>query len=222
MSFKNRKEDTYPIVEIFKSVEGEGIRVGAPALFVRFGHCNLKCIWCDTLYAQDFKEMNYMSKEQIAAEILRQHCKMVTFTGGEPLQQVEFIKWFCDKYPSFEVNIETNGSMPLNKADYEDAIITMDWKCPSSGMNDKMLARNLNVLDNSDVLKFVVADEKDLKEVLRVMMEYHPRATVFVNPVFGKMPFDVLARFIVDNDFLDMRMGLQIHKIIWAPEMRGV
>lgn len=215
----------YPVVEIFKSIEGEGIRTGSPTVFVRFAYCNLKCSYCDTKYAQSFDEATYMSREEIATKILSLNCKRVTFTGGEPLERGEnFIRWFIKNFPDHGVNIETNGSKDVSKycTEYSDVIVTMDYKCPSSKMCDKMMISNLEKLTSIDVLKFVVADSNDLKEVVRVLMEHKPRCHIYVSPVLGKMDFETLAKFVVEHDFLGIRMGLQIHKFIWSPDKRGV
>lgn len=222
----NDYKDKFPIVEIFKSIEGEGIRTGAPTVFVRFGRCNLNCSWCDTKYSHDSKEYKYMTKEEIATKILSFRCDKITFTGGEPLDVgADFIKWFMANNSGIEVNIETNGSMPIDsftKLHTDRLIITMDYKCPSSGMTSKMNKNNLRQLRDCDVLKFVVADDADLAEVVKIMMEHKPNGYIYLSPVFGQMDLQKLADFVVNHDFLGLRMGLQIHKIIWEPTARGV
>lgn len=213
----------YPIVEIFKSIEGEGIRTGAPTVFVRFGGCNLSCSWCDTKYSHDRKVWTMMTQEDIAVQILYFKCNKITFTGGEPLDHAEFITWFRSRNPHIEINIETNGSKDIgNLVGLYRVIVTMDYKCPSSGMTDKMNKRNIPLLTEDDVLKFVVANNEDLDEVVRIVMEYKPSCHIYVSPVFGQMDLRKLADFVVSHDFLKLRMGLQIHKFIWDPSARGV
>ena len=216
--------DNYRIVEIFKSVDGEGIRTGLPVIFVRFAGCNLKCSWCDTVYSQSGGEGIMMSKEEIVARLMLLNCKRITFTGGEPLENgKKFISWFIGNYPEFETNIETNGSIYIGEiARNHTHFITIDYKCPSSGMEDKMEKRNFSKLNEDDVLKFVVADDKDLDTVRKVLIEYKPDCHIYISPVFGQMDLQKLADFVIKHDFLGVRVGLQIHKIIWDPSMRGV
>lgn len=210
------------VTEIFKSIEGEGIRTGYPTVFVRFAGCNLDCEWCDTKYSRYKSDGKLMTFEQIYNEIMKYNCRRITFTGGEPLLNKDFIKWFRTKCSGMSINVETNGSVEISDIlDYVD-IVTMDYKCKSSGMNVYMYLPNLKVLRRQDVLKFVVSDEKDLAEVLEVVYEYRPKCTIYLSPVFGKMDLQMLANFILDNHMYDFRMGLQIHKIIWDPETRSV
>lgn len=224
MAIADKIDVRYPVVEIFKSIEGEGKRTGEPTVFVRFAECNLNCSWCDTTYSHKTGEDTmWYTKEELAVEILKYNCFNVTFTGGEPLfRGINFINWFAHEFgEQFDINVETNGSVDIGKL-MSNVWVTIDYKCPSSGMTEKMNLDNLLKLKKNDVLKFVVADERDLKEVIRIMMNYKPRCTVYVNPVFGKMDLQKLAKFVCDNHFLGIRMGLQIHKIIWDPNTRGV
>jgi len=219
-------ENMFYISEIFKSIEGEGIRTGLPVVFVRFGGCNLSCSYCDTGYAQTVKDSKLMSRKQILLDILSHNCNRVTFTGGEPLfAGKDFIKWFLEKHlHGMEVNIETNGSIliPNWLNDQYRVIITMDYKCFSSGMSHKMVVENLKKLKTKDVLKFVVGDDKDLEQVVKLVIEHEPQCNIYLSPVFGKMDLQKLAEFVVKHDKLNLRLGLQIHKFVWDPNMRGV
>lgn len=134
----------YSVNEMFLSVEGEGIRTGFLSTFVRFNGCNLCCSYCDTLYAQDVQEPN-MSLQEILESIAKIGCCRVTLTGGEPLFRagmndlIEALSW-----GGYHVNIETNGSVPIEPCcSLPGVFVTMDWKCPSSGMLGSMLESNL-------------------------------------------------------------------------------
>lgn len=222
--FNNSKtQQPVSVVEIFKSIDGEGIRTGLPAIFVRFGGCNLHCSWCDTGYALSRKDGKLMTYMDVVTEIKSLACKRITFTGGEPMLEADFVLWFLDNFPEFEVNVETNGAVPIQSlTKYENVIITMDYKCPSSRMTEKMLKSNFKYLRSRDVLKFVVADDFDLNEAISRLVEFKPKCSIYFSPVFGKMDLQKLAKFIIDYDYLGVRMGLQIHKIIWDPNKRGV
>ena len=215
-----------PIVEIFKSIEGEGVRTGLPTVFVRFAVCNLNCAWCDTNYSHKLSDATeHLSKEELVSRILVLKCKRITFTGGEPLERGgDFIKWFATNYPDFDINIETNGSKDLSSyTEYDNVMFTVDYKCPSSGMTGKMNLATFKQLRNRDVVKFVVADDVDLQTVLDVMYNKTPTTKqIYLHPVFGQMDLIKLAEFVINYDFLDLRIGIQIHKIIWDPNKRGV
>lgn len=212
--------------EIFKSIEGEGIRAGFPAIFIRLHGCNLSCSYCDTRYSCEGMEY----KEKTIDEILSECYKFfpitrVTLTGGEPLlhdNAFELVRELTNA--GYEVNIETNGSFEVYQYTKMDGVIvTMDWKSPSSGMNDKMLPENVRYLQPCDVLKFVVGSIADLAEAERIIKQYRPRSHCFISPVFGKISMESIVSFITNHPTLiDCRMQVQLHKIIWDPNKRGV
>ena len=215
-----------PVCEIFSSIEGEGKRSGAPCTFVRFVGCNLRCAWCDTKYSYDRNdECRDMTPSQIAAIASDMRNRCVTLTGGEPLLNIDFAMSLAEKLigRGMEVNFETNGSISLPRlADGRESVFyTMDWKCPSSGMTTSMVEDNLGVLREQDVLKFVVADERDMAEMKTVLDSHVVKAQVFVSPVFGAIKPSDIVRFVLENE-LDVRVQLQLHKLIWNPDKRGV
>ena len=128
------------VSEIFKSIEGEGIRMGQSAVFVRLHGCNLRCSYCDSMYAVEGPDFKLMSVGEVlaAVEAYRNESgvKCVTLTGGEPLIH-EGVSELLTKFSEagFEVNIETNGTVPC-KWQLPGLFYTMDWKCKSSGMSE--------------------------------------------------------------------------------------
>lgn len=217
-----KTEEKVTVNEIFFSIEGEGIRAGLPTVFVRFAGCNLRCRWCDTQYAQNPDAGVSLTYEELYKKIEAHGCKRITFTGGEPLLNKDFIKWFRKRCKDMEINIETNGAVDISDIlDYAD-IITMDYKCYSSGMRDQMLVENLKLLRPQDVLKFVVANYTDLNQMKFILDQYKPKCQIFVSPVFGQMDLQELAEFILKNREYNLRMQVQLHKIIWGPNKRGV
>jgi len=219
-------QQTVNVVELFKSIEGEGIRAGFPTTFVRFAGCNLKCSYCDTAYAQENCSGRSMEWTHLMQQIFLAGCERVTFTGGEPLLNGRaFIKYFLKHCPyKFDVNIETNGAVDIkNFVTNPNAMITMDYKCPSSGMMDTMLCSNLSALRETDVLKFVVGTKEDLDEVEDILLTYNVHCrNIYINPVFGQLPLQTIADFVINCRLRGVRMGLQMHKIIWDPDQRGV
>lgn len=204
--------------EIFYSIEGEGIRTGALATFVRFTGCNLRCSYCDTKYA--FSEGKELSMDEIIAEVENIGCRNVTVTGGEPLLQgIDLIRELCMR--GYEVNVETCGALPIEDVQFQNSIVTMDYKTPSSGMENKMLLSNIPKLRKQDVLKFVCARE-DFDAVKRVYEEFCPACPVYISPVFGKCEPIELVELAKEIGMPNVHVQVQLHKIIWKPEERGV
>ena len=210
------------VVEIFKSIDGEGIRAGYPVTFIRLAGCNLRCSYCDTKYSYDSLIYKNETIYDIMEEVDKLGCNRITLTGGEPLihnNVQELIETLTDN--NYEVNIETNGSVDIKKyTKNKNVIITMDYKCPSSGMEDKMLLKNLSSLRTKDVLKFVVGSKEDLNKCKQIIKD--TKAQVFISPVFGNIEPKEIVKYILDNNMYNCRVQLQLHKFIWNPEERGV
>ena len=229
------------INEIFSSIDGEGIRTGYPVTFIRSQFCNLKCTYCDTKYSWDANDENgnpqftVMTVEEIVAKCKELKNRRITFTGGEPLIQkdaAELVAALLDQ--GFEVNIETNGAVELepfenrlvdvlqNDELLNNLIYTLDYKTASSGMEDKMIMENINFLIEGDVLKFVVGSKAELDRMKEIVLEYNPRSEIFISPVFGDIEPKELVDYILENNLQNVRVQLQLHKLIWDPETRGV
>lgn len=225
------------INEIFSSIDGEGIRTGFPVTFIRTYGCNLLCSYCDTLYAVDpqTEEDKQNAFTSMGIDEIVEKCKelknrRITFTGGEPLIQKDaayLVNKLLDE--GFEVNIETNGAVNIEEFDVKIAsknlfnlIYTLDYKTASSGMEDKMILSNLEYIGTEDVLKFVVGSREDLDKMKEIVTNYDIEAEIFVSPVFGKIEPRELVEYVLENDLQNVRVQLQLHKIIWNPETRGV
>ena len=203
--------------EIFFSIDGEGKRAGCLAAFVRLAGCNLRCTYCDTEYA--FADGKPMGVKEIAEEV--EGWENVTVTGGEPLCQD--IHALLELLRGHEVNIETNGSVDVTPYhDYPHVFMTLDYKCPSSGMESSMLEINFQTLRPRDVLKFVVGDMEDLRKAQEVCEKYEPRCPVYLSPVFGKIEAKEIVEYMKSARYKNWRLQLQLHKYIWPPDARGV
>lgn len=209
------------VVEIFKSIDGEGIRTGLPVTFIRLEGCNLRCSYCDTKYSYENPDYTEMTYKEIVSVVRSIGLKNITITGGEPLTHQDILQLVRRLIEcNYEVNIETNGSVDISPFLYDDVIITADYKCPSSGMENKMILDNLKKLRNQDVLKFVVQTKEDL-EVCRRLCKF-TKATVFISPVFGKIQPKDIVDYVLANNMDNCRVQVQLHKIIWEPDARGV
>ena len=226
------KDQRYRVVEIFNSIEGEGKRAGTVATFIRLYKCNLRCSYCDTPYGYKGSCYTYMSASEIINECHRFGTHNITLTGGEPLYYPEEAKFLVDELVrrGYEVNIETNGSVDLKQYfgwRKPGSFFTMDLKCPSSDMSEKMSLSNLDYLDSGDVIKCVVGSTEDMAWAFSRLREHKIRATVYFSPVFGKIEPSKIAEYIKLNQSIigiapEIRLQLQIHKFIYPVDMRGV
>jgi len=209
------------ITEIFHSIQGESSYAGQPCVFVRLTGCPLRCTWCDTDYA--FYGGNEFSIDEVLAKVQTYGCRLVEVTGGEPLVQpksLPLMTRLCDA--GYTVLLETSGAVNIAPVDPRAHVI-LDVKCPGSGMTDRMHWPNLSQLAAKDEAKFVMADRADYDWSREILTQYDvaSRCPVLFSPVFGLLDARQLAEWIL-ADRLPVRFQLQMHKYIWAPDMRGV
>ena len=219
----------YKVVEIFESINGEGKKSGQLALFIRFQKCNLNCSYCDTKWAnRDTSPYTLMSLEELYNKVVESGIKNITITGGEPLLQEnigEFLKKL-GKNLELNVEIETNGSVNLKRlSEIENPpSFTMDYKLPSSNMEKYMDLDNFQYLTEKDTIKFVAGDLDDLEKAREIIEKYFlvGKCAVYISPVFGKMELSSIVDFMKKYKMNGVNMQLQMHKIIWDPEAKGV
>src|SRR5271167_277714 len=225
------------IIEIYKSLQGESSYAGLPCVFVRLAGCNLRCTWCDSEYT--FTGGKRMTPEEIETEVhrLSPDGGLVEITGGEPLLQESEVVPLMDRLlvAGYTVLLETSGERPLELVPSQVAKI-VDVKCPDSGEADTFRPENLNALTARDEVKFVIASRRDY-EFARGFVREHALssrvASVILSPAFRKdaagardashclVDPQELAEWIL-ADGLIARLGLQIHKFIWEPSLKGV
>jgi 7-carboxy-7-deazaguanine synthase len=207
------------INEIFYSIQGEGKWMGLPNIFIRTTGCNLRCSFCDTTYAYETGEE--MSIEEIINRIRKHPCNYVCITGGEPLLQeaiVQLIDVLLEK--KYVICLETNGSIDIeNLVGKKSLLISLDIKCPSSAMHEKMNFNNVSLLTCNDQLKFIIQNREDYEYAKKITKKYKPQSAIFFQPVWG-INLKELSSWVL-NDGLDVRIGLQLHKIIWG-DRKGV
>lgn len=204
------------IYSIFKSLQGEGLTIGAPTTFIRTSGCPLRCTYCDT--PQAFDKGEQMSLDDIMKKVKQMKCSHVCLTGGEPLAQKDAAKLIqMILGDGYNLVIETNGAMSLDDLPcVENLSISMDIKCPSSGESEKMLFENIEILGPTDQLKFIIQDDADYKYAKGIMEKYSPKCEVILTPVGGKDLRDLAEKVLKDG--LNVRVLPQLHKFIWGDE----
>lgn len=221
------------ITEIFKSIQGEGTRAGLPCIFIRLTGCNLRCSWCDTAYAFYGGTKHSLDEilDKVRALAGAGRVSLIEITGGEPLLQPE-TPALAEKLlaENFTVMIETSGerfvgTLPGN------VIKIVDVKCPDSGEGGTFNLENLAAVGREDEIKFVIASRRDY-EFARDFTAQHGLAQrvrqVLFSPAFPDPAgawLGLSARELTEwilSDELPVRLGMQLHKFIWDPAMKGV
>ena len=225
------------ITEIYKSIQGESTYAGLPCVFVRLTGCNLRCNWCDSEYT--FTGGHPMTLEEVETEVesLSPRGGLVEITGGEPmLQERELVPLMQRLLRSgYTVLLETSGERPLEHVP-KGVIKIVDVKCPDSGEPDTFNMDNLDALEAHDEVKFVLSDRSDYEFARDFVARHHLTSridAVLFSPAFSKEatggrdtehclldPRELAEWMLADN--VQARLGLQIHKFIWDPAMRGV
>jgi 7-carboxy-7-deazaguanine synthase len=225
------------ITEIYKSIQGESTYAGLPCVFVRLTGCNLRCSWCDSEYT--FQGGHRMELEEVIEEVeqLNPQGGLVEITGGEPMLQerevVPLMQRLLDA--GYTVLLETSGERPLERVP-KGVVKIVDVKCPGSDEGDTFRMENLEALNSSDEVKFVLSDRTDY-EFAREFTIRHSLArrvnAVLFSPAFSKEATGArdashclldpreLAEWVI-ADQLPARLNLQVHKFIWDPSMKGV
>ena len=169
-----------------------------------------------------------MTAEEVYAYIKETQVTNVTLTGGEPLLQQDMgeLLELLSQDPELYVEIETNGSVLLSKfSDLENPpSSTMDYKLPSSGMERMMALENFDHLTEKDTVKFVSGSMEDLEKARELINKYKltEKTSIFISPVFGDIELESIVDFMKDNQMNGVNMQVQLHKIIWDPNERGV
>jgi len=212
------------VSEIFYSIEGEGIEIGRPQIFIRLAKCNLRCEWCDTKYS--WNDGNEMSVNETINEIAKYPCKSVSITGGEPLLQKEELLVLIQqlKKSGYWIQINTNGTI-FDKKIFESVdLVSMDCKCPSSGTKSDLdaLKKTKDLFASKSQFKFIISNEEDYryaKNIVTSLLKGAPN--VIFQPEWDSRTISKKLAELVMKDQLDVRIILQQQKIIWGVK-RGV
>lgn len=225
------------LIELYKSVQGESSFTGLPCIFVRFAGCNLRCAWCDSEYT--FSGGKPFTQDEVIAQVESlAPCKLVEFTGGEPMLQARELLPLMDALLArgFTLMMETSGERPLDLVPQAVHKI-VDVKCPGAGAaSGSFRLSNLETLTIKDEVKFVLTNREDYDFARAFLAEHtlNKRAGgVLFSPAFSKYPTPLRTtdnatldpKTLVEwmmQDGVDARLSLQIHKFIWEPLKKGV
>lgn len=225
------------LIELYKSVQGESSFAGLPCIFVRLAGCNLRCAWCDSEYT--FSGGKPFTEDEIVGQVeALAPCRLVEFTGGEPMLQARELLPLMDRLlaSGFTLMIETSGERPLG--DVPKAVHKIvDVKCPGAGAAaNSFRLENLRALTLRDEVKFVLTDREDYDFAREFILEHglaEKVGGILLSPAFRQTPspqrtadnMQLDPRRLVEwmlADGLPARLSLQIHKFIWEPMKKGV
>ena len=230
------------VLEIFKSIQGEGAYAGVKQVFVRFYECNMFCDWCDTPHSVGEKAKHKlgnaspryteMAVDEVVSEVenLWDQCHSVSLTGGEPLVQADFIKALIPalKEKGYPIHLETNGILfdELIKVIDGIDVISMDLKLPSSTKDKEYWDDHENFLklarDKEMFVKVVVTNDTDEADVLKaaVLIEsINPDMLFIIQPNSFEMKEGVVDKCVsleqvVSNYLNNVRVIPQMHKML--------
>ncbi|SFX33741.1 7-carboxy-7-deazaguanine synthase [Thermoactinomyces sp. DSM 45891] len=224
-----------PMVEVFQTVEGEGMRAGFPTVFVRVFNCNLRCTWCDTPYSYAPSTPEYLATiSEILKQVEQYPAKNICLTGGEPLMHGQksllLLQALAELDHIVDIHIETNGAIDLTPFQEwrqthpqgHKVRFVMDYKLPASGESEKMNLLNFDLLQANDEIKFVIGDEVDFHSALIIAKQHVKQGIPMFSPVWESMPPHRLVELMLEHQLTDIKLNLQIHKVIWDPNQRGV
>lgn len=207
------------IDDLFCSIQGESSLSGLPTVFVRLFGCPIGCVYCDQ--PQLKKNRKKISTQNIVNKINKEYkwCKYVCITGGEPLIYEEVLPLTYElQRQGYTVSIETSGCIPIEEATYQRSYrYIMDIKGPSSGVKDKNIYENLIHLHRNDEVKFVVKDREDYDFMKSTLKRYPTSASILVSPMFkgdNMLIGNELVKWIIEDHLADVRVQVQLHKII--------
>jgi 7-carboxy-7-deazaguanine synthase len=216
------------VSELFYSIQGESTWVGLPCLFIRLAGCNLRCRYCDARYTWE-EAAEPMALADMLAWTAQYPGTMVEITGGEPLVQEGVYPLLLSLVASGrQVLLETNGSLSLGAV--PDAVrIIMDIKCPDSGMADRNLPENLNLLrarsrrQCRDEVKFVLSSIEDFHWARQLVEreQLDQLLPVLFSPLRPQFEPQTLAHLLLAHR-LNIRLQLQLHTLLWPEQTRGV
>ena len=194
---------SFPIMEYFYSIQGEGVFVGQPSFFIRMGGCDVGCVWCDVKDSWDADKHPKISIDSLLEEAIKYPSRLVIITGGEPAMYdlTELTKKF--KEAGYRVHIETSGAYPL--------VGEFDWITFSPKKFKQPLE---DVAKIANELKIVVFNKSDIKWAEEHQKLVSSDCKLFLQPEWDKRKISekIVFNYILTNP--NWFMSLQTHKYL--------
>jgi 7-carboxy-7-deazaguanine synthase len=197
---------SYPVMEHFYTLQGEGVHTGRAAYFIRLGGCDVGCVWCDVKDSWDANAHPLMTTGDIVSTAAQYNGRIAVITGGEPA--MHDLTDLCSKLheAGFKTHIETSGAHPLSGGlDW----VTLSPKKFKAPLNDSM--------GKANELKVVVFHPSDLKWAEEHAAKVAPGCRLFLQPEWSKR--EKITPLIIDyiKDHPEWQLSLQTHKYINIP-----
>jgi organic radical activating enzyme len=202
----NTQPTSYPVMEMFYSLQGEGYHQGKAAYFIRLAGCDVGCVWCDVKDSWDASKHPVLSIEHIVETALQHPARLAIITGGEPLLYNLNPLTAALKAAGFQTNIETSGSSPMSGQ--------WDWVCLSPKKFKAPLAENLPLASE---LKVVVFNNSDFDWAETYAKQVTPNCKLYLQPEWDKQAqiTPVVIEYVKENP--KWELSAQLHKYIQVP-----
>ena len=197
---------SYPVMEHFYTIQGEGFHAGKPAYFIRLGGCDVGCVWCDVKESWDAGKHPHVHLDEISSWLKGNPSGRVVVTGGEPLMYNLDALTEALRGRGVATHLETSGAYPLSG--------TWDWICVSP---KKFKAPLRSVLRRAHELKVIVFNASDFDWALQHAAAVNNSCKLFVQPEYSA--FSKVMPLVVDfvKAHPEWQISLQIHKFMQVP-----
>ena len=197
---------SYPVMEHFYTLQGEGFHTGKAAYFIRLGGCDVGCVWCDVKDSWDASVHPRMTTDELVALAAQHNGRIVVITGGEPA--MHNLSALCDALHNagFATHIETSGAHPLNGG--------LDWVTLSP---KKFKAPLDEFIDQADELKIVVFNKSDFEWAEQYAAKVSPDCKLYLQPEWSKR--EIITPLIIEyiKQHPQWQLSLQTHKYVNIP-----
>ena len=192
---------SYPIMETFYSIQGEGYYQGHAAFFIRLAGCDVGCVWCDVKESWDAGQHQHKTVDELVTEVKQSQTELVIITGGEPMMYDCTPLTQALQNAGYKTNLETSGAYPLSG--------NWDWICVSP---KKFKAPIVDVLKQGNELKVIVFNKSDLDWAIQHAQNVNEHCILYLQPEWSKEKemLPIITDFIQQNP--TWKLSLQIHK----------
>lgn len=197
---------SYPVMELFYSLQGEGYHQGKAAFFIRLAGCDVGCVWCDVKDSWDASKHPVLSIEEIVAAAAAHPSRIAIVTGGEPLLHQLDPLTTALKAAGFQTHIETSGSSPMSGS--------WDWVCLSP---KKFKAALPEAIKAANELKVVVFNNSDFAFANSFVKDVSVDCKKYLQPEWEKS--DTMTPLVIEyiKSNPSWELSAQLHKYIQVP-----